>query len=92
VTGSVIFAGDLGPASSLDVSTHSGAIELRLLRKAGAELDVATVAGTIENALPGRPAIAGREGRGQEIGLSLGAGGARVYVRSFKGNVRLLAR
>ena len=92
VTGSVLFAADLAPAASVDVNTHSGAIELRLLRKANAELDVASVAGSIENSLTGRPAIAGREGRGQEIGVSLGSGGARIYVRSFKGNIRLVAR
>ena len=92
VTGPVTFAGDLASGASLDVNTHSGAIELRLSRKSNAELDVASVAGTIENALTGRPAVAGREGRGQEIGLTLGSGGARVYVRSFKGHVRLLSR
>ena len=92
VTGAVVFAGDLAPGASVDMNTHSGGIELRLARKSNIELDIASVAGSIENALTGRPAIAGREGRGQEIGLTLGSGGARVYVRSFKGNVRLVAR
>src|SRR6185503_5490404 len=92
VTGPVIFAGDLAPRATLDANTHSGPIELRLSRKSNADLDVASVAGTIENALTGRPAIAGREGRGQEIGLTLGSGGARVFLRSFKGHIRLLAR
>ena len=92
VTGPLIFAGDLAPGATLDANTHSGPIELRLLRKSNADLDVASVAGTIENALTGRPAVAGREGRGQEIGLTLGSGGARVFLRSFKGHIRLLAR
>ena len=92
VTGSVSFAGDLAPGASLDVNTHSGAIELRLPRKSSAELDAASVAGTIENGLTGRPAVAGREGRGQEIGFTLGSGGARVYLRTFKGHMRLLSR
>ena len=92
VTGAVVFAGDLSPGASVDINTHSGPVEVRLSRKANAELDVASVAGSVENALTGRPAVPGREGRGQEIGLSLGSGGGRVYVRSFKGNVRLLAR
>jgi putative adhesin len=92
VTGAVTFAGDLAPHATLDANTHSGPIELRLSKKASADLDVASVAGTIENALTGRPAVAGREGRGQEIGLMIGSGGARVYLRSFKGHIRLLAR
>jgi hypothetical protein len=92
VTGAVVFAGDLARGASLDINTHSGGIELRLARRSGAELDVATVTGTIENSLTGRAALPGREGRGQEIGLSLGEGGARVYVRSFKGSIQLRQR
>lgn len=92
ITGAVVFAGDVARSGSLDISTHSGPIELRLVRKSNAELDVATVTGAIENKLTGRPAVSGREGRGQEIGLQLGQGGARIYVRSFKGNIQLLAR
>jgi DUF4097 and DUF4098 domain-containing protein YvlB len=92
VTGAVVFAGDLTRGATLDINTHSGGIELRLPRRSGAELDVASVTGTIENTLTGRAAIAGREGRGQEIGLTLGQGGARVYVRSFKGSIQLRPR
>jgi hypothetical protein len=92
VTGAILWAGDLAPRASIDMNTHSGAIELRLSRKASVDLDVASIAGSIENALTGRPAVAGREGRGQEIGLTVGGGGARIYVRTFKGNIRLLAR
>src|SRR5262249_1686368 len=92
VTGPVTFGGDLPRGASLDINTHSGAIELLMLRKAGAEFDLATAAGTIENALTGRPAVPGREGRGQEIGFATGPGGARVYARSFKGSIRILPR
>jgi hypothetical protein len=92
VTGPVTFAADVVPAGTLDVNTHSGSIELRLSRKAPADFDIATVAGLISNGITGRPAIPGREGRGQEIGFTTGSGGSRIYVRSFKGNVQLLAR
>jgi hypothetical protein len=90
VTGAVDFGGDVTRGGSLDIDTHSGAIDLRVSRSIAADFDVATVAGTIENALTKRAAIPGREGRGQEIGFTTGGGGARVYIRSFKGNVRLL--
>lgn len=89
VTGGILFGGDVAPGGSLDVDTHSGEIDLFVPRTMSADYDVATVAGVIENALTSRQAVAGREGRGQEIGFTTGAGGARVYIRSFKGNIRL---
>src|SRR5438874_5354676 len=91
VTGAVDFAGTIARGGSLDVDTHSGAIDLRLPRKLSADFDIATVAGAIENLLTKRPAVPGREGRGQEIGFTTGNGGARIYARSFKGNIRLIA-
>jgi DUF4097 and DUF4098 domain-containing protein YvlB len=89
VTGAVEFNGDLVRGGSLDVDTHSGAVDLRLPAKLSADIDVATMAGRIENGLTKRAAVPGREGRGEEIGFTTGNGGARIYVRSFKGNVRL---
>ena len=92
VTGDVIFGGDVGFKSSLDLTTHSGRIELRLPPKPNIELDAATVTGTIENGVTsGRP-IPGREGRGMELGFSSGPGDTRVVVRTFKGNVALKPR
>jgi hypothetical protein len=90
VTGAVDFAGEIARGGSLDIDTHSGAIDLDMPRKTAAEFDVASVAGTIENRITERPAVPSREGRGQEIGFTVGGGGARVYVRTFKGNVRLM--
>ena len=89
VTGPVAFNGDLVRGGSLDVDTHSGTIDLRFSPKLSADIDVATISGRIENAFNKRAPIAGREGRGQELGFTAGNGGARVYVRSFKGNVKL---
>ncbi len=89
VTGAVEFAGDVAHGGSLDIDTHSGAIDLWMSPKAGADFDVASVAGTIENALTNRQAEAGREGRGQEIGFTTDGGGARIYIRTFKGHIRL---
>ncbi len=51
-----------------------------------------TVTGTIENAVTSSRPIAGREGRGMELGFSSGTGDTRVVVRSFKGNVELKPR
>ena len=57
---------------------------------ADAQSTFATMTGTIENQWNGRRAIAGREGRGMELGT--GSGGARIQIRSFKGNVRVSAK
>ena len=89
VTGPVTFTGDVVRGGSLDVDTHSGTIDLRFSPKLSADVDIATISGRIENAFNKRAPIAGREGRGQELGFMAGNGGARVYVRSFKGNVKL---
>ena len=89
VTGPVAFNGDIVRGGSLDVDTHSGTVDLGFSPKLSADVDIATISGRIENAFNKRAPIAGREGRGQELGFTAGLGGARVYVRSFKGNVKL---
>ena len=92
VTGSIVFAGDFAPVGDAKFDTHSGAIELRLARRANVEIDAASITGSIENAWSRARPIAGHEGRGMELGVSSGMGGARVSIRSFKGNVRLSSR
>lgn len=89
VTGPVAFNGDIVRGGSLDVDTHSGTIDLRFVPKLSADVDIATISGRIDNSFNKRAPIAGREGRGQELAFMAGSGGARVYARSFKGNVRL---
>ena len=92
VTGPINFAGDLARGGDVRLDTHSGAIEVRLARGAAVEMDAQSVTGGIENSwTTARPAV-GREGRGMELGTSSGMGGARVSIRSFKGNVRLATR
>ena len=92
VTGDVIFQGEVGYKGSIDITTHSGGIELRLPPKPNLELDAATVTGTIENGVTSSRPIAGREGRGMELGFSSGTSDTRIVVRSFKGNLTLKPR
>jgi len=82
-----VFAGDAAPTASLDFNTHSGTIEIYAPKFQG-EVDAATMTGTIENGLTAKPAVASRDGRGQEIGIFAGAG-PRYYIRSFKGKILL---
>ena len=92
VTGDIIYEADVGYKGALDITTHSGAIELRLPAKPSVELDAASVTGTIQNAVTSNRPIPGREGRGMELGFSSGSGDTRIVVRSFKGNVVLKPR
>ena len=92
VTGPITFAGALARGADLRLESHSGAMELRLPRPSNVEIDAATVLGTIENTWNQTRPVAGREGRGMELGISSGMSGARVQVRSFKGSIRLGAR
>lgn len=92
VTGPITFAAQLGRGGDVRFDAHSGAVELRLPRKTNVEIDAATVTGTIENAWSSTRPVAGREGRGMEIGISSGMGGARVSIRSFKGSIRLATK
>jgi hypothetical protein len=92
VTGDVIYGGEVGYKGSVDITTHSGAIELRLPPRPSVELDAVTVTGTIENGVTSSRAVKGREGRGMELGFSSGSGDTRMVIRSFKGNVTLRQR
>ena len=89
VTGPVTYSGALDRGGDIRFDTHSGAIELRIPRPSSLEMDAMSVTGSIENAWSSTRPIAGREGRGMELGFSSGMGGARVSIRSFKGNVRI---
>jgi hypothetical protein len=90
VTGPIVFAESPVPGAAIDFNTHSGRIELYIPRKF-AEVDAATMTGTIENGYTSIPAITSRDKRGQEIGIGIGNGGPRYYVRSFKGTIVLRA-
>jgi hypothetical protein len=92
VTGDVVYQGDVGYKGSVDLTTHSGRVDLRLSQPPGLELDAATVTGMIENTLTKNRPIPGREARGMELGFSSGNGDTRIMIRSFKGNITLKPR
>ncbi len=92
ITGPITFAGDIARGGDARFDTHSGAIELRLSPQANVEIDAASITGTIENTFTPRRPMVGRGGGGMELTTSSGTPGARVQVRSFKGNVRLTSQ
>lgn len=87
VTGSVAFSGEPARGGTLDVDTHSGAVDLALPAALGADFDVTTISGTVTNALTAARPVA--EARRRALVFSTGDGGARITVRTFKGPVRL---
>jgi hypothetical protein len=88
VTGNVTFGAGVARAGSLLIDSHSGTIELQV-GKASLDVDATTITGRITNSVTTRRPTPGREGRGEELTLSLGTGDARATLRSFKGNIRL---
>jgi hypothetical protein len=90
VTGDVRFEGAADRAGSLTFDTHSGTTELRLARDAGAEIEVTTILGAIDNALSDARPVTGRQARGQALSFAIGdSPTAAITVRSFKGRVLL---
>jgi DUF4097 and DUF4098 domain-containing protein YvlB len=92
VTGSTHYSAGLSRTGSVALESHSGALELVPVPKAGIEIEAHTITGRIENALTSQRPIKGREGRGEELALRLGEADARAILRSFKGNIRLAYR
>jgi DUF4097 and DUF4098 domain-containing protein YvlB len=87
VTGSVAFSGAPTRGGTLDVDTHSGAVDLALPPTLAADFDVTTISGTVTNALTAARPVA--EPRRRALVFSTGEGGAHITVRTFKGPVRL---
>ena len=88
VTGNVTFGAGVSRAGTLLIDSHSGTIELRI-GKASLDIEATTITGSITNSVTTRRPTPGREGRGEELTLSLGSGEARATLRSFKGNIKL---
>jgi len=89
VTGPIRFSGDIEKGAAIDFDSHSGALDITIPRRTGADFDVASIAGSITNDLNFAKPTKGRYGRGSELMMTNSSGGARVTVRSFKGSVTL---
>ena len=89
VTGAIRFNGDIERGASITFDTHSGPTEIAIPRKAGADFDIASIAGTISNDLNYSRPVKGRYGRGSELVMTNSSGGAHITIRSFKGPVAL---
>jgi DUF4097 and DUF4098 domain-containing protein YvlB len=92
ITGSIRFSADIEKGGSIDFDTHSGPLDVSIPRNTGVEFEIASIAGTITNQLNFAKPVSGRYGRGAELSMTNGPGGAHVTIRSFKGAVTLRSR
>jgi hypothetical protein len=86
VSGDLHYAGALPNGAIVELSSHSGTVELLLPVDVSADCTLSTVAGSIENQL-----VAARRASGspRSLRLTLGRGGAQLSVRTFRGAIRL---
>ncbi|HEX6307626.1 MAG TPA: hypothetical protein VFZ69_05520 [Longimicrobiales bacterium] len=92
VDGELRFVGRLRRGSALDFVTHGGAVELLLPAATDAEFRVSTYEGGLHSEfdVPVRTSVS--KIKGSERTFLLGAGGARVNVRTFRGRVVVRSR
>jgi DUF4097 and DUF4098 domain-containing protein YvlB len=92
VDGDILFAGEIRRGSWLDFINHSGAIEVVVPRATSADFALTLFEGGFQDEFGVRPTYGGNKLKGQQVGFTLGAGGAHVTVRNFKGRTILRAR
>jgi hypothetical protein len=89
VDGDIRWIGGFENHASLDFTSHAGAIEFALPSSAAAEFMVNTFEGGFDDRWGVKVVQGGSKLKGKELRFTIGAGGASVYVRTFKGPVVL---
>ena len=86
VSGDIHYAGAPPNGAIVELSSHSGTVELLLPRDVSADFTLSTVVGSIDNQL----GVARRtSGDPRSLRVTLGRGGAQLSVRTFRGTIRL---
>ncbi len=88
VSGPVSFKGAIRRGGTLELASHSGAVELRLPPETAADFEISAFAGALRNELGREQPDRGAHGR--PLRFSTNGGGALVTVRTFKGSVALI--
>ncbi|CAN5529692.1 DUF4097 family beta strand repeat-containing protein [soil metagenome] len=88
-TGAIWFSSGLARGSSVEMESHSGAIDILFFGRSDVELDAATITGTITNYWTNTRPTKGSEGRGMTLVTATGMGGSKIVVRTFKGTVQV---
>ena len=92
VSGPVAYDGTVAARGTLEVITHSGDVTLRLPTEISAEFELSSFDGAILYGLSGKGKGKGEPApqMGKPMSFTTGGGDARVTVRSFKGEIRVL--
>lgn len=89
VSGDVEWSGALMAQARVEISAHSGDVELRLRGEPSARISVSTFSGSIESDFGGRAERTSRHAPGEEYETTVGAGSAEVTIEAFSGSVTL---
>jgi hypothetical protein len=92
VSGDIRIESELAPKARLEAHTVSGEVELRLPAGAGADFEAESFSGSIRNELGPEATRASEHGSGHKLRFVTGDGAARVYLKSFSGDVRILKK
>jgi len=74
---------------SFSFNTVSGGIELRLPSNVSADFEASTFSGSIHSDFGGKPEKGSSILPAQNLGFTLGSGGARVKINSFSGPIKI---
>ncbi len=88
VAGSIYFKGRLTDGT-LDIESHSGNVEVLLPADLGAEFELESFSGRIENAFGPAARRSDRYEPGVSVEFSTGSGSADVSIETFSGNIVL---
>ena len=88
LSGEISFKGYLDDDGVVEIQSHDGDVELRLPAALPADYDLSAYGGEIQNELAPRGMTLPRVAKGK-LEFTVGAGTARVTVRTFKGTVML---
>jgi len=92
VSGDIEYAGTVDANGSYEFSTHSSDVRVELPSDAGATLELQTYSGEISSRFPMtlQPGDRGRRGKRYDFTIgSGGAGGARVTIETFSGDITI---
>jgi len=92
VSGEIRIEAATPPRGRLEAKSVSGSIDLLVPAGVGADFDVSTFSGDIRNELGPAPTRKSEHGPGKELRFTSGDGSARVYLKSFSGEVRILRK
>lgn len=92
VDGELRFVGQLRRGAALDFVTHAGAVEFLLPASTNAEFAVSTYEGGLRSEFKAPIRTSRSKIKGSEQTFTLGQGGARVTVRTFRGRTTIRSR